>query len=502
MIHFLQRAHAVIEGKADVSNLMTDLDGLELKFGLPVWHAEAHDAICRAKLALSYVRGMGKVDGEASERFWSALNPASWATKEMGQGARQDTLEDKIDHLNFEKNVHLGRTLARKLIVAVSERRRQGGEFAKLDGSVAKKRREQWAAMMDAWYEDDSKPNPFIVVGGKEAGPSERQITEELNKEELEEARQGRHAFLDGKKTVTAFVKAGLRLEAMQAKIITALGNTALATADRTSKIQERCLTLLKEIKAFETLQLTYMPGVADLRERDEEGRDADSPPPQPERLRLYLPSELSEEDRRVVANGRVVETEARLRKGQCGDALTDLRKKLHAQQHLYWYRDSNMVGQRQRTRSVTLTARMDEGRSVIVAKYRRAQAAMIALKGSAYAPQYRQLLDEDVNSHWNPDDAEEEEASRRLRNADGSRAARTEPNTRRGPKKISWIWNVGQGVDQAELHDSFRVEWCKARARKERWDEEVELLREEMKRVLRYLRWEQQEWQRRAERE
>ncbi|KAJ7606393.1 hypothetical protein DFH06DRAFT_936954, partial [Mycena polygramma] len=45
------------------------------------------------------------------------------------------------------------------------------------------------------------------------------------------------------------------------------------------------------------------------------------------------------------------------------------------------------------------------------------------------------------------------------------------------------------------------RVEWSKARARRDRWVEEVALLREESKRVLRYLRWVQTEWRGRAER-
>lgn len=45
----------------------------------------------------------------------------------------------------------------------------------------------------------------------------------------------------------------------------------------------------------------------------------------------------------------------------------------------------------------------------------------------------------------------------------------------------------------------ALQVEWCKAKARKTRWEEEVQLLREEMKRVARYLEWEVETWQTRA---
>ncbi|KAJ7704636.1 hypothetical protein B0H14DRAFT_2647595 [Mycena olivaceomarginata] len=61
----------------------------------------------------------------------------------------------------------------------------------------------------------------------------------------------------------------------------------------------------------------------------------------------------------------------------------------------------------------------------------------------------------------------------------------------------MSWIWTAPGAFDNEEgrLHDSIRVEWCRARARKVRWSEEVMLLREEMRRVLRYLAWQGVWW-------
>jgi hypothetical protein len=42
-------------------------------------------------------------------------------------------------------------------------------------------------------------------------------------------------------------------------------------------------------------------------------------------------------------------------------------------------------------------------------------------------------------------------------------------------------------------------VEWAQAKSRKNRWDEEVNVLREEMRRVMRYLEWETWTWNSRA---
>lgn len=44
-----------------------------------------------------------------------------------------------------------------------------------------------------------------------------------------------------------------------------------------------------------------------------------------------------------------------------------------------------------------------------------------------------------------------------------------------------------------------MRIEWCKARARLERWEEDVELLTEEMRRVLAFFEWDAARWDERG---
>ncbi|KAF5375829.1 hypothetical protein D9615_008231 [Tricholomella constricta] len=59
------------------------------------------------------------------------------------------------------------------------------------------------------------------------------------------------------------------------------------------------------------------------------------------------------------------------------------------------------------------------------------------------------------------------------------------------GRRTVSWIWiRLGDGskLDQEEfLQDALCIEWCKSKARSDRWSEEVELLQEEMRRVLEF---------------
>lgn len=82
----------------------------QLAFGIPIWHAAAHEDKCQMSNSLRYQPGVGHTDGEGIERGWSRINPHASSTKEMGQGARHDALDDIFNHHNWTKNVALGQS--------------------------------------------------------------------------------------------------------------------------------------------------------------------------------------------------------------------------------------------------------------------------------------------------------------------------------------------------------------------------------------------------------
>jgi hypothetical protein len=89
-------------------DMQLQLNAISVQCALPVWHAGSHEEACQSTNSLSYKPGVGRTDGEGVERMWSVLNPAAFHTKDMSQGNRVDTLEDKIDSHNFLKNLGLG----------------------------------------------------------------------------------------------------------------------------------------------------------------------------------------------------------------------------------------------------------------------------------------------------------------------------------------------------------------------------------------------------------
>ncbi|KAJ7061377.1 hypothetical protein C8F01DRAFT_1231233, partial [Mycena amicta] len=209
---------AEVEGWEDEEGeaaIRTDLADYRLKFGLPVWHAAAHEASCQAANSLSHIVGVGRTDGKGIERTWAILNPIGYSAKEMGEGHRHDTIDDKVDHVNFEKNVKEGDALSRKLVIALVERDRQKAEFAEVDKSVKPAIRIDWQRRVDQWNADPSLANPYMM-DGKHAGPTEGEILADLKRTELEDVRAGRTDALVGKMTGVAFIKAGLQLEDQQ----------------------------------------------------------------------------------------------------------------------------------------------------------------------------------------------------------------------------------------------------------------------------------------------
>jgi len=71
-----------------------------------------------------------------------------------------------------------------------------------------------------------------------------------------------------------------------------------------------------------------------------------------------------------------------------------------------------------------------------------------------------------------------------------------------KGRYEISWIWLVPKSKSEVDTNSSeqvfdegLRVEWSKSQARKVRWEEEVEIILEEMRRSVVYYEWKEQWW-------
>jgi hypothetical protein len=67
-----------------------------------------HIAPCQIKYSFNLTPGVGRTDGEAPERAWSAANAIATSTREMGPGSRRDTLDDHFCDYNWWKIAAFG----------------------------------------------------------------------------------------------------------------------------------------------------------------------------------------------------------------------------------------------------------------------------------------------------------------------------------------------------------------------------------------------------------
>lgn len=87
---------------------------------LPKFHEYNHGYSCQAQYSINITRHAGRTNGEDPERFWRYMNPSSMSTKEMGEGSREDTIDDFGRSYNFRKITRFGTCTIIKLLLSFS----------------------------------------------------------------------------------------------------------------------------------------------------------------------------------------------------------------------------------------------------------------------------------------------------------------------------------------------------------------------------------------------
>ena len=238
------------------------------------------------------------------------------------------------------------------------------------------------------------------------------------------------------------------------------------------------------------------MPGLIPILD---EPRDED---PGGESLKLFLPSDLSAEDRAAWCPPDIITLEFRFRYAQCDDSLAELRHFCRLFQGLQHQKTKHFSHVQ---RNVTRSQGLEDGfRSKIrrcASRYSHARDAMLALDpdqkfSPGWTQRFKKLNEKDIRGPGRELDQPSE-----------------------GQFILSWIWLVPRSTpppsattpssdpiattstpelttpDADELAGYMRAHWAKCQARAERYEEEVALTVEEMGRTLRYFEWKQSWW-------
>lgn len=265
------------------------------------------------------------------------------------------------------------------------------------------------------------------------------------------------------------------------------------------SEILELRNTLSKDLLELREAQRIHMPGLTPLLEGDE---NPDEP------IKLWLPSELTPENRTIWCLPNIPPLEFRFRYAQANDSLIKIcRLRRLLQSHLDQKAKHLSHAQRNVTRTDGIFNGIQKRVHHAVNRYRHARHAMMALDpsqqfGPGWIQRFQQLADADVRG-----------------------PGRETNDKSEGRFKPSWIWLVprqpggvvGSGLppgepatdgpddgasdpvstpeEDLEVANSMRVHWAKCQARADRYEEEVALTVEEMGRTLRYFEWKRSQW-------
>lgn len=266
---------------------------------------------------------------------------------------------------------------------------------------------------------------------------------------------------------------------------------------------------------------------------------------PNPEDVELWLPSSVPTNRQQIACTESLLKMELRLRTAQCSSSLQGLRQTLRVKTRMVYFKNKNIRGQQEGTRSRAIIDRVHKRAICFVQKYRAAQRAKFILEGSGdWENIYRELRNEDVRGFssgkpkkkpnrrgiwedgYGPSslesaaaDVDDENTADSSDEDNGADDDESDPDLNDGmeagpqPKKkrkkgtgetrkeLSWIWRTSPlSLGSEENDDILCSEWARSRARVRRSKEEVSLVLEEMRRVLKFLEWKAAQWDSRQE--
>ncbi|KAH6916353.1 hypothetical protein BKA70DRAFT_1419261 [Coprinopsis sp. MPI-PUGE-AT-0042] len=448
--------------------------GTSFFYYVPKFHLPAHVASCRTSYSLNYAPGVGRTDGELPERGWSSTNDLAYSTHEMGPGSRRDTLDDNFGDANWLKVTHMAQSLLTGGLEAVKKRQDQVLAFLAFSAGLPDENVARWTKEVQAWERDLSKPNPFVSTSKV---LTQNAVRLKLANEDAAALQEGSIVPAHGDVTPSTFIRLGIELEEAQHKLAIDVKCLGTHSTDLSrSKVAERGNSIRRRIDAWFTMQTSFMPSISAMRvARNEE---ANGPSVPAFATALFLPSSVCST---VALDLRFVRYEQEFRQAQGETILRDLRTLLLLRSHMLLSKRRYSHGYNRTTRSNKLIDEIKEKINNLVAQYQVVRACLINLSlvtgDNAWEGTVQVLRDEDVRGMTGEHEGGE------------------------GAKQLTWIWTVKGSEDEADATTSsdMRIEWCKARARAHRWQEECLLVEEEMRRFLAFFDWDRDRWQRRA---
>ncbi|OJT09417.1 hypothetical protein TRAPUB_10785, partial [Trametes pubescens] len=444
---------------------------------VPKWHLNAHTGICRWLNSFYFTPGSGQTDGEEPERRWSILNSIGRIVREMTGGHRQDILNMHYSDYNIQKMFGLALQLKKKLDDAIKSSALNNSQLEGLEETARLKRMplNEWKAeedrfarhIMDPLVTKKSMKNPYEPLPDNE--PTLKDINDKWDYKPpaVQKAKKRRtRADVETEESTSVISTLGslflsvIDIERDQRLLKALIANQGSLDAIQDARddiehqinewFQQHNILLGTTINELKT-ELTSIPAASWPVRGDGT----------PEDVALPVPSTYPLTARNHPRFAMAVAAERDIRRAQASDALRELRYKLGLKSFLF-NSTAGAFGQVNKTRNQKTMHKTNEDIRQYREEYELARSRLYLIAEPTDKAEYPPLTADDcvqLNLYH----------------------AQEKPGMKR--KEVSWIWRdkryQGEKANQY-TSEAARIEWFRASARRTRWAEELELVKEE----------------------
>ncbi|KAF7372608.1 CxC2 domain-containing protein [Mycena venus] len=345
-------------------------DVKSIRWGVPSLHVQGHQDSCNYLFGTAYMECVGHFHGETAEHYWPEANQLGPHVRQMNNGHRQDTLIIHHGDWNHKKTMKLAVTLANDIALAQARYIEKRDHFIGLTVSFQDR--------IDGWRALDrttsKKGNEVISLYKHRTSkvPSQRAIYQAM----LAQDETFQSSFTP-KSKIARFLNDALRIQDDQRRLRVAIEANIEHNLETTQKeVLSRRTKLGNTILAWRQQQKSIAPKLGDTVAT----QAAVLPAVLVEEEVLFLPSDLTASERLdldVVALG--VE-EVRWREGEAFDALRAVQNVVKALVALRDRKTKNERQQKDNTRAGNEIADTTRRRDRHMQTYDAARRAMIAL--------------------------------------------------------------------------------------------------------------------------
>ncbi|KAG1901338.1 uncharacterized protein F5891DRAFT_1187617 [Suillus fuscotomentosus] len=416
-----------------------------------LWHVHGHQDSCYVRYASNFIEGIGRIDGEIMETLWAWLNlisPAAWG---MSSPHQKECRDYQMNDSNFCKMIRMKRTLCQKYKLARNGISESGKGFDRLDEAAPSHLKTEWLAReriaQSSRLNDPSAMDEYEINIKK--APSKKEIELRL----LEEGNT--HNAAPSRRSVATWISTGLAIEEAQIALLIEVRRIGRrSTETQRLDIARQRDRLQGQIDGFAQSALTHLG----------EGFDADD---EPEDLDVDILDDLDDDPADFTETSHtwtnfpeltVIPLPSNL---GANDALHNLRIYLCNKAILF------------RT-----TVRQAKSQALKTRAWSQTRKQMMKLEpGQDQLQKYKPLLREQL----------------KISTAVGDPNARGQRN-----ESLAWFWSVEvdlRGPDQSWNEEFYRVHWLRAKALRDRWREEMLLVKLEMDWTCKFFLWKTTQW-------